>query len=401
MIDAYFKKEIPFSFHDRRLTFRVSQALFSSHEIDAGSRFLLRTLPQPLPAGLRVLDVGCGYGTLGLALAAQDATAQVQLVDRDALAVAYAGQNAALNGLENATVSGSLGYDDVSKRPFDLILSNIPGKAGERVITQLLLDARHYLHPDGRVAVVVVRPLAEQVTALLQETADIDILFTEQTANHAVFHYRFTALPTAPPQTALARGVYARDEMTVSYKKLHFPMQTVFGVPEFDTVSYQNRLLFNLLSELPPASVNHPLLLNPGQGHAAVAAWRLLQPAQITLIDRDLLALRTTMRNLAANGCASEVVSLHHAIEAPPLPAPVDVAAALLRDAEGPQLAAAWIREIGAQMEANGRFLLAANSHLISQLLILLKKERAFKLQSRKKRKGFSAVILRRTGPPV
>ena len=139
MQNAYFKKMLTFKHDDKTLQFRVSQELFSSYEVDAGSRFLLRTLDQlPLADMRSVLDVGCGYGPLGLTLAKLEKRRTVQLVDRDALAVDFTQQNAALNDLHNVSVGGSLGYDAVTAREFDLIVSNIPGKAGDEVIAHLV-----------------------------------------------------------------------------------------------------------------------------------------------------------------------------------------------------------------------------------------------------------------------
>lgn len=388
MEESYFKKEVALRQDGLALSFHVSQQLFSSHEVDAGSKLLLRTLtPQRAGEARTVLDLGCGYGTLGLALKALDPQRTVHLVDRDALAVAFARRNAALNGLDDVRVYGSLGYDDVQRRDFDLIVSNIPGKAGERVITHLLLAAQHYLQPNGRVAVVVVAPLAQMVGKLLAETTTL--LLTESTPNYTVFHYRFSG---PPPETAVSPHVYRRDHMQVTYKKLAFEMETAYGLPEFDTVSYQNRLLFNLLADL-SAPAAHVLVRNPGQGHGAVAAWKLAQPAQITLVDRDLLALRTAQHNLTANGCPPESVVLYHQIDVPAPETAVDLTLAVLPDSEGPRLNAAWVRQAARQMAANGRMLLAANSHLVSQLLPQLAPNAPLKLLTRKKRKGYSAVL--------
>src|SRR5262245_56843786 len=97
--DTYFKKEVTVDYAGKTLRFRTSDALFSSHDIDDGTRLLLKTLtPNILEGRNKILDVGCGYGPLGIALAAAGAR-EVDLVDRDALAVSYAEQNAALNGV--------------------------------------------------------------------------------------------------------------------------------------------------------------------------------------------------------------------------------------------------------------------------------------------------------------
>src|SRR4029453_8146036 len=83
----HFKKTVTLDVGGRRLELRVAQDLFSSHEVDVGTRLLLRTLAGPEHGRRRlVLDLGCGYGPLGLGLRAAAADRVVHLVDRDALA---------------------------------------------------------------------------------------------------------------------------------------------------------------------------------------------------------------------------------------------------------------------------------------------------------------------------
>src|SRR5262245_54665557 len=114
--DVHYKKTIPFNFSKQRLQFRVSQDLFSSHDVDVGTRFLLRTLVTSKGIGqpASIFDLGCGYGTIGLTLKRLHPDAVVHLTDRDALAVEYARLNADMNGIEDGVETyGSLGYDDL------------------------------------------------------------------------------------------------------------------------------------------------------------------------------------------------------------------------------------------------------------------------------------------------
>lgn len=395
MKDAYFKKTLSFKHADKTLQFNVSQELFSSHEVDAGSRFLLRTLDQlPLAEVRRVLDVGCGYGPLGLALARLDRRRTVHLVDRDALAVDFAQQNGELNNLHNVVIYGSLGYDAVTERDFDLIVSNVPGKAGEDVITHLVRGARPFLSPTGHTAIVVVTPLVPLVAQTLSEMADCVVTFKQSTANHTVFHYHFTAPSDAAPQPAFASGLFWRDQVAVEYKKLKFAVQTAVGLPEFDSLSFATRLLFNLLNDLPDQPIEHLLVVNPGQGHTAVAAWLSRYPKHITLVDRDLLALQTTAYNLQQNGCPPDRIHSRHQIGLPPLLAPANLILYPLRDSEGPKLATARLHLLADQLAPGGTILIAANSHLISQVEQQVKKNKRLTPHKRKKRKGFSALSL-------
>ena len=61
--DPYYKKTVPFRIGGLDLSFRVSQTLFSSHAVDAGTEFLLRTLHRTGARFEKVLDLGCGYGS--------------------------------------------------------------------------------------------------------------------------------------------------------------------------------------------------------------------------------------------------------------------------------------------------------------------------------------------------
>ena len=192
--DVYFKKEVALTYEGHRLRLRVAQELFSSAEVDVGTRLLLRTLGQgDRGTFAKVLDLGSGYGPLGLALKKADNARLVHMVDRDALAVDYTRQNAELNRLSGVEVYGSLGYDDVSARDFDLIVSNVPAKAGESAISHFLLGAVHYLSPGGVVAVVIIAPLASTVAGILDREANIEVLFRRDTPTYTVLHYRFSS----------------------------------------------------------------------------------------------------------------------------------------------------------------------------------------------------------------
>ena len=172
--DPFYKKDVELRHGGHILSFRVSQDLFSSHQVDVGTRRLLRTLEDPTTAGRKILDLGCGYGPLGVTLQRLDPGRVVHMVDRDALAIAYCRQNAELNRLSGCEIYASLGYDDVSAADFDLIVCNLPAKAGEPVLAHLLWDARHHLQPRGRVAIVVVEPLATTVGEILDDP-DVEI----------------------------------------------------------------------------------------------------------------------------------------------------------------------------------------------------------------------------------
>jgi 16S rRNA G1207 methylase RsmC len=151
--DIDFTAELPGgSYH-----FTSTWGLFSPREIDAGSRLLLRHVT--LAPDADCLDLGCGYGVLGLVLARRAPQGTSCLVDKDFVAVEYSRRNARLNGLDNVEVLLSNGLDAVRERRFDCIVSNLPAKVGKELLTIYLHDTRRALRPGGAFWVVTISGL--------------------------------------------------------------------------------------------------------------------------------------------------------------------------------------------------------------------------------------------------
>jgi 16S rRNA (guanine1207-N2)-methyltransferase len=145
------------------LTLHSTWGLFSPKQIDEGTSLLLKYLE--LTPNATVLDLGCGYGALGLAAAKLLAPeGAVDLVDKDFVAVAYAAKNATLNALTNATAYLSNGFSAVPEgRTFDVIVSNLPAKIGGELLSIFLADARARLRPRGRLYVVTISGLKDYI----------------------------------------------------------------------------------------------------------------------------------------------------------------------------------------------------------------------------------------------
>lgn len=148
-------------------TLHSTWGLFSPREVDTGTLILLDTLE--IAANADCLDLGCGYGPLGLAMARAAPEGRTLLVDRDVVAVAYARANAARNGLANAEAMASNGFAEISDdRRFDLIVSNLPAKVGREMLTLLVYDAAERLRPGGQLSVVTISHLRPLIRRLFE-----------------------------------------------------------------------------------------------------------------------------------------------------------------------------------------------------------------------------------------
>ncbi|MDI1301486.1 MAG: methyltransferase [bacterium] len=148
--------------------FHATWGLFSPRAIDEGSRLLLDHLE--VNAGDDCLDVGCGYGVLGMTLAKLAPQGRSVMVDKDFVAVDYTRRNCERNGLKNTEVILSNGFNQIpADYRFDLIVSNLPAKVGNEQHYLYLFDAYARLRPGGRFVVVTITGLREFIARTCKE----------------------------------------------------------------------------------------------------------------------------------------------------------------------------------------------------------------------------------------
>jgi len=143
----------------RGLELYTTWGLFSPRAIDDGSRLLLDHLE--LDEADDCLDLGCGYGVLGLSMARSAPRGHTLMVDKDFVAVDYAERNRVHNRIENASSLLSNGFDQVPRQQFDVIVSNIPAKVGKEMLYIYLFDALDYLKPGGSFYIVTITGLRQ------------------------------------------------------------------------------------------------------------------------------------------------------------------------------------------------------------------------------------------------
>jgi 16S rRNA G1207 methylase RsmC len=150
------------------LEFHTTWGIFSPREIDEGTRLLVEHLQ--IAATDNCLDLGCGYGPIGLYMARRAPQGRILMVDKDFMAVDYSNANAERNRLLNAKAILSNGFDHVDPAlRFDVIASNIPAKVGKEMLSLILHDAHHRLNPGGRLYVVTINGLRQYMKRNLNE----------------------------------------------------------------------------------------------------------------------------------------------------------------------------------------------------------------------------------------
>ena len=142
------ERTVRFDDGGREYRFRTAAGVFSRGGVDRGTRLMLEAV-DPGAAGT-VLDLGCGYGALGIVMAGRAPRARVTLVDINPRAVALAAANIRGNGVANAEARAGDGCAPVGNALFDLILFNPPIRAGRAVVLRLLGEAHVHLVPGGR-----------------------------------------------------------------------------------------------------------------------------------------------------------------------------------------------------------------------------------------------------------
>ncbi len=140
-------REVRFRFRDRIFVFETDRGVFSRGAVDRGTRLLLEAL-EVRPED-EILDVGCGYGVIGIVAAAMAPRGRAVLVDINARAVELARRNAVRNAQLNVEVLHGDLYEPVAGRYFDLIATNPPIRAGRAVVRAIIEGAFYHLKPGG------------------------------------------------------------------------------------------------------------------------------------------------------------------------------------------------------------------------------------------------------------
>ena len=318
LVSHFVNKTVPFKFRGVNFSFDLSQGLFSSDSIDAGTQLLLSVLSRLVdddqaagrPPPRRVLDAGCGVGVIGICAAAIFPSAYVRCQDRDELARLVTLHNAAKNGVAPSTLEAYAEPLLAGPPPWDLILSNIPAKAGTPVLEDFVRRSVRLLNPGGRVVIVVVHTLVDFFRERIA-AAGAELVLEKKGPGHSVFVYRAVGgeLPAIDGSFLERYPSYARTSAACRIEDIDVRIETIHGASGFDApggavlaaAKLASRIGLEKLIAQNDAANGNVLVHEPGQGFFPRWLLEFLrgeQPRTLVLSGRNILALEAARHNI-------------------------------------------------------------------------------------------------------
>lgn len=143
-----------YTLRGREYSFMSDVGVFSKNEVDFGSRLLIEQFEVPDISG-DILDLGCGYGPIGIVLADQYPDRSVTMVDINERALELASENALKNRVEEVEVIQSDGFSCLGNRSFAAVVTNPPIRAGKKVVHKMFEESKQALLSRGELWVVI------------------------------------------------------------------------------------------------------------------------------------------------------------------------------------------------------------------------------------------------------
>lgn len=166
-----------FELKGKSFQFVTDSGVFSRDTVDYGSRVLIDAFTwEELPEGT-ILDVGCGYGPIGLSLG-YASKFPIEMIDVNQRAVGLAEGNAKRNGIEHADIHQSNIYETLNQKEYAAVVSNPPIRAGKKVVHEILTGAYPLLKVGGTLTIVIQKkqgaPSAEK--KMLETFGNVEIV---------------------------------------------------------------------------------------------------------------------------------------------------------------------------------------------------------------------------------
>jgi len=290
MLPSQIHKRINFNFDKQKLIFDTSQELFSFAKIDDGTKELLNSLRKNSSLNYEnILDLGCGYGVIGIYLKKRFPKSEVLCTDRDSLAVDFTENNAKLNEVKIEAIP-SLDFSNVSGK-FSLIVTNFPAKLEKEGLEYFIAQSSEHLEKNGTFALVIVKELEDAITEILKNE-NIVVSFKEENKNYSIYHLTFKEKITG-------KFSYITSRESFNISKKTFCLNTTTALREFDTAHIVTNLILKILEN---KRFDEATIINPNQGLIPIGAKDLCKIRKLNLVSSDMLQLRISSENLLLNG---------------------------------------------------------------------------------------------------
>jgi 16S rRNA (guanine1207-N2)-methyltransferase len=180
MTDHYFtskpsadknEKKIEARLKGQQMIFTTDAGVFSRDRVDFGSKVMIEAIDERAFSTGEVLDVGCGYGPVGLSLAKANPALHIDMIDVNERALELAKKNAELNGVSNVSIFLSSIYEQVEKQTYGAVISNPPIRAGKQTVHKIITDAKEHLADNGVLIIVIQKKQgAPSAKKVMEET---------------------------------------------------------------------------------------------------------------------------------------------------------------------------------------------------------------------------------------
>ncbi len=144
-------KPFNISINETSFTFNTDNGVFSKGELDFGTSLLIKNVLKLNVSG-DILDLGCGYGAIGIILS-KVTKSSITMSDVNKRALHLTKMNAKKNNV-SVSVIESDGYENINDK-FDYVISNPPIRVGKKILYKLLLDTKEHLKENGKLIIVV------------------------------------------------------------------------------------------------------------------------------------------------------------------------------------------------------------------------------------------------------
>lgn len=146
------ERTIEYELNNNKFKFISDNGVFSKNHVDFATDFLIRTIYDKVEG--EVLDVGCGYGVIGICFSKKNNVNNITMLDINNRALELSKKNISLNKANNVIVVESNGFENI-KKIYDTIITNPPIRAGKSVIYKMYEDAKSHLKENGTLFLVI------------------------------------------------------------------------------------------------------------------------------------------------------------------------------------------------------------------------------------------------------